>query len=238
MDGADNPTFTYQWKRDTVDIGGETAQTYTRVAADAGADITCVITPSNGAGAGTPYTTAIVTAPALTTLPSTTLIDTNFRGAFSVDYATEFAAATTNNATATHTPGGSISKVGMNVGYVRADKTGSAPSMTMPLQNPAVAGTTYDITAQVITTFPSFGTLGFEGTHTISIRNATGTVFWSDTFNPSANSTEDIQDFVDTFAVPGGETDLDFLVRMQNSSGSGGIDGGDPGVSLLTITAV
>ncbi len=237
VNGADNPTFTYLWKRNGSSLG-VTTQTYTRVAADAGADITCTITPTNGAGGGSPYTTGAVTAPALTTLPAGTLIDTNFRGAFAVDYATEFAAATTNNATATHTPGGSISQVGMNVGYVRADKTGSAPSMTMPLQNSAVAGTTYDITAQVITTFPSFGTLGFEGTLTLSIRNATGTVFWFDQFNPSANSTEDIQDFVDSFSVGGGETDLDFFVRMENSSGSGGIDGGDPGVSLLTISAV
>ena len=43
--------------------------------------------------------------------------------------------------------------------------------------------------------------------------------------------------FADSFTIPGGETDLDLLVRCSNSSGSGGIDGGDPGLSLLRIAA-
>jgi len=44
-------TFTYQWRRGGVDIGGATASTYTLVAADRGTNITCVVTAGNGLSA-------------------------------------------------------------------------------------------------------------------------------------------------------------------------------------------
>ncbi len=45
-----SPTFTYQWKRDSVSIGGATTNTYTLVAADAGAVITVTVTATNAGG--------------------------------------------------------------------------------------------------------------------------------------------------------------------------------------------
>lgn len=45
-----SPTFTYQWKRDGVNIGSATANTYTLVSADAGAVITVTVTATNAAG--------------------------------------------------------------------------------------------------------------------------------------------------------------------------------------------
>ena len=41
-------TYSYQWQRGGVDIGGATSSTYTLVAADSGEDIRCEVTASNG----------------------------------------------------------------------------------------------------------------------------------------------------------------------------------------------
>jgi hypothetical protein len=51
--GSPTITYTYQWKRNGVNIGGATASTYTLVQADAGntANIECTVTATNGAGA-------------------------------------------------------------------------------------------------------------------------------------------------------------------------------------------
>ena len=48
--GTATITFTYQWKRGGVSIGGATASTYTLVAADSSENITCVVTGTNVAG--------------------------------------------------------------------------------------------------------------------------------------------------------------------------------------------
>jgi hypothetical protein len=51
--GTATITFTYQWKRGGVSIGGATASTYTLVAADSSANITCDVTGTNVAGSST-----------------------------------------------------------------------------------------------------------------------------------------------------------------------------------------
>jgi hypothetical protein len=52
---SNTPTsYAYQWKRDGASIGGATANTRVLAELDAGADITCEVTASNAAGAGTP----------------------------------------------------------------------------------------------------------------------------------------------------------------------------------------
>jgi hypothetical protein len=48
--GTSPITFGYQWKRGGVSIGGATASTYTLVAADSSANITCEVTGTNVAG--------------------------------------------------------------------------------------------------------------------------------------------------------------------------------------------
>lgn len=46
-----SPTsYSYQWRRDGVNIGGATSNTYTLVTADAGCDITCKVTAVNSYG--------------------------------------------------------------------------------------------------------------------------------------------------------------------------------------------
>jgi hypothetical protein len=50
--GIPTPTYSYQWRRNGVDIGSATSSTYTLVQADAGntSNITCVVTATNAAG--------------------------------------------------------------------------------------------------------------------------------------------------------------------------------------------
>lgn len=48
--GYPTPTYTYQWKKAGVDIGGETASTYVTVTGDAGSSITCTVTATNAVG--------------------------------------------------------------------------------------------------------------------------------------------------------------------------------------------
>ncbi len=48
--GTPTPTFSYQWRRGGVDLGGGTTSKYTIVSADAGQNITCVVTATNTAG--------------------------------------------------------------------------------------------------------------------------------------------------------------------------------------------
>ena len=51
--GTSPITFSYQWKRNGVSIGGATSSTYTLVAADSSANITCEVTGTNVAGSVT-----------------------------------------------------------------------------------------------------------------------------------------------------------------------------------------
>ena len=58
-----SPAFTYQWRRDTrgkVDIPGATAATYTLTATDSGSLLECMVTGTNGAGAVTARSNAIL----------------------------------------------------------------------------------------------------------------------------------------------------------------------------------
>ena len=57
-----SPTsYTYQWRRGALQIGTN-ANTYTLVAADSGAAITCMVTASNGSGSSSPATSNTITA--------------------------------------------------------------------------------------------------------------------------------------------------------------------------------
>lgn len=64
-------SFAYAWKKNGV-ANGTTTATYVTVAGDLGATITCTVTPTNGAGAGTAGTTPGVTPIAATTDKITT----------------------------------------------------------------------------------------------------------------------------------------------------------------------
>ena len=53
-------TFTYQWKRNGIDIIGETANTYVIVPADSGQQITCLVTATNIAGSNSSISNIII----------------------------------------------------------------------------------------------------------------------------------------------------------------------------------
>ena len=76
--GAPAPTFTYQWQRTGVDIGGATSSTYVLVAADYANTIRCVVRATNsvapaGVTANSKSTASVAgTAPVNTVAPAVT----------------------------------------------------------------------------------------------------------------------------------------------------------------------
>lgn len=59
---ANTPTsYSYQWRRDGVSIGGATSSTYTLVAADVGPSITCDVVAMNVGGSSSPATSNALT---------------------------------------------------------------------------------------------------------------------------------------------------------------------------------
>lgn len=70
---SNSPTsYTYQWKRAGVDIGGATANTYASVSADMGTVITCTVTATNagGSASATSAGTAAIAVDAPTSITS------------------------------------------------------------------------------------------------------------------------------------------------------------------------
>lgn len=235
--GFPAPTYTFQWKRNGSNISGETNQTYRRVAADAGANITCEITATNASGTDT-ATTAAVTAPALSTLPATKLIDTDFTWPFIIDYETEFVAITAVSANAVHQPneaffGGDEQLAGANAGALQCDKTSSWPQLEMPLKNQAVAGTTYNVSGQFVATgTPSSGAY-------FQIKNTAGTILFEEVVNTADFSGDPhLQEFSGQIVVAGGETDLDWFAVLGVTSNVGGTSNGDIYLTQLTVEEI
>ena len=69
-------TYSYQWKRNGIDIGGATSSTYTIVVADSAANLTCQVTATNAAGFASAISNTITaqtfTAPVNTVAPAIT----------------------------------------------------------------------------------------------------------------------------------------------------------------------
>ena len=57
-----NPTFTYQWQRGGVDIGGATSASYTTVGGDSGTTLQCVVTATNAQGNASATSSTITVA--------------------------------------------------------------------------------------------------------------------------------------------------------------------------------
>jgi hypothetical protein len=58
--GFPTPVFTYQWKRDGVDIVGATSSSYVVQAADVGEDITVTVTATNSEGSASATSDPVV----------------------------------------------------------------------------------------------------------------------------------------------------------------------------------
>tara|TARA_R110000823_G_C15938142_1_gene500141 strand:- start:19 stop:2628 length:2610 start_codon:yes stop_codon:yes gene_type:complete len=237
--GYPAPTYTYQWKRDTVDISGETNQTYNRAAADAETDITCVVTATNASGAVS-ATTDIVTAPAIQSPPSGTLIDTNFRGAFPVDYATEWGNVTSSaGATPTLLPTETFSSfealegLTINYGTFQLDKISSYPNGLMPLSRSLVAGKTYQLDMQFVFVGDWTGTFYYD------FRRVANSVSYLDAGQyTQAVDAAAVLNVVETFTVGSSESNLAPELQFGHTTATGGTAGGDPYLTQMSLSEV
>lgn len=231
--GFPAPSFAFQWKRNGAAIAGATGQVYVRTAADAGAVLTCDVTATNSQGAVT-VTTAGLTCPGISTLASDTLIDTDFKGAFAVDYEAELLGLSGGSYTIIHEPGAWPDALeGLNAGALHFNKTAGWPSGVMPLSRPAVASTTYDITAQLAVDGDSASSRGdfyltvLDGTDAVLF---SAVILGSDVVNAPGRSL--LADFTGSFTT-GSNTTL--RVRVNWPNGAGGSGGGDPYLTQLRI---
>jgi hypothetical protein len=234
--GYPAPDFTYQWMRDGVAISGATSQRYVRTAADAESDITCSITATNASGSKSVVTPA-VTAPALTALPPSKLIDTTFRGAFAVDYESQLANVSASNCDPMHRPT-DVQKDGSsgqfsNMGSFGIGKTSSYPAISLPCQNTAVAGTTYKLTYEVV-----LGGVNDKGAK-LDVRDASGnSVLDNGVIDLGTNEKgQKIVTGTATLTIPAGASGDDLLlsVRLSVSTATGLKSGGDARLTLVTI---
>lgn len=245
VSGNANPSFVFQWQRSDngttgwTNIPGATSQTYNRQAADAEKFVRCGITPSNSAGTGSTYATAAVECPALPALPAGTLMDTDFRGRFAVDYGAQIAALGVYGGTYNHNPSGFDTRLAggaeNNVGYIETIKSNSYPGFVLPFRQAAAAGATYDVSFEVIArAVADFDS--FNGILTIEIDNATGDVSKIWTFNPTQSTgVSYLYTVNDTLTVGAGVTDLNLRIRVEASTSSTGASGGTPALSRLSV---
>jgi len=234
--GYPAPSFSYQWLRNGGAISGATQQIYTRTAADATASLSCRVTATNDSGS-TNGTTPAVTAPPLTVLPSSTLIDTEFRGAFAVDYESEIANIVASGCDAAHRPGDvqqdDATGAYSSMGSLGIDKDGAYPSVLLPCQKPADAGTTYTVTYEAVLGFVNDGGAKLDvrngnddsvldggavdlGTHDGGHRVVSGTASLTIPSGASGNT-------------------LDLSVRLSVATATGMGSGGDARLTRLTI---
>jgi hypothetical protein len=73
-------SYTHQWKRDGVDIAGETGTTYLLVSGDVGKNITCVTTATNSTGSTPATSNSIGPIASAGALSSTNAVQTNPAG--------------------------------------------------------------------------------------------------------------------------------------------------------------
>lgn len=235
------PTYTFQWKRGGVDISGATSQTYTRTAADAGAVLTCEITATNSTSS-TSVTTAGVTCPALTTLPSGTLIDTDFTGRFLIDYETMWGNRSMSNATGVALPDLQLFGVsGVTKGAIQVDKTGSFPRIELAISQPDTATeTTYRVEATVVAgLFNDWD--GGSGSGNADFRiysSGVGSDYVNNTISQTTEGESNVVTVDETFVVAAGDTDLDILFRHILDTNLGGTGGGDLYVTSLKVSEV
>ncbi len=235
------PTITYQWKRDGVDISianGDPAdavnQIYNRTAADASTSLTCEVTLTNSQSSVT-ETAGPVTAPALTTLPAGTIIDTDFRGAFAVDYEPELLSIVGTNATIKHEPTETFADTEepTDFGALHMDKTGGDFTATMDLSRPLLAGQTYRVQGQIV----SKRNVGLNNNVILRIRRQSDSSEYDAGVgaNVDINDAYGVEDFDFTFTVPGGEPNLAAEVYWGSPGGSSGGSTSEPWLSRLSV---
>jgi len=224
--------FAFQWRRNGAAISGAISQFYTRTAADAGAVLTCDVTCSTVQGSAT-VETAGVTAPAILNPPAGTLIEAEFRGAFAINYETEFNSLSGTNYSVTHEPALSPINQGESFGALRFRKEGGNPSGGFDISRAAQAGTAYDILAELALDGDGISS---RGDFFFEILDGAGAVLFAS--QPDGPLVQDSDD--SSLRVPiagtlmtGANTALSVRVRWANNTGGG--SGGDIYVTRLII---
>ena len=239
--GHPAPSFTYQWQRSDngvsgwSNIFGETDAEYARKAADAQKFLRCSVTATNTSGSVSEETN-VVECPALSTRPAGTLIDTDFSGAFAVDYETEISTATASNFAISHQPTFALGGIASDLGALYFDKTGPNPTANVPLSQAAAPSTSYNLVAAIVLNGDAFSE---RGDFFFEIVEAGGAIIFSNSFDGAvlqASSDFDalwsISDSFVTSSIP------DLIVRLRWANGTGGGSGGDMALSSLRIWAV
>jgi hypothetical protein len=245
--GFPAPSFTYQWKRNGDAIAGASSKSYSRVAADAEAVITCDVTATNASGSST-VTTASVTAPALIIPPAETLIETDFRGGFLIDYEYEWNSRAGTGAYFAHLPeenfstytslyptnlneGADTPDYGINIGALKSVKTSAWGRSTFVLQRQLVAGRTYRCQAQVV--LPTVA-----NDFIFSLRKPLTSGVHVGASHSSTTPAPLVSNIDFNFTVGSAETDLGVQVRLEIGTATGGTSGGNPHLTYLKISEV
>ena len=230
--GFPAPTFGFQWMRDGIEISGATTQYYSRTAADAGAILSCVVVANNASGAVS-VATAGVHCPAIQAPLNGVLIDTDFRGAFAVDYEAELNALAGYNSTQVHLPTESLDgAAGVNVGAVLCNKSGSYPNAKVPLSRPLVLGQTYRVQAQVGAKNTFTGDLVFNLRERIGL---TSQLAGGELRFDVGSDVPRVFDIDETFTASG-ELEVDAVIAVSTATGGG--SGGDAYLTFLRISPI
>ncbi len=245
------PTFSYQWEESAVgggsgfsDIVGATDAAFQAGVLQEGKFLRCRVTAANGVGSPVVEYTNEVQRPATVALPAGTLIDTDFKGAFSVDYASEVASITSSGGTGSHSiPGAPVGDSRIDPGAFFLDKTGGNPQAEFTLSRSAEVSTVYDISYSFAIAWANSTAAGF-----FEVVDGTDTVLLSREISPSG----DVQPFEEfTFYSPAGSevrwgfdsgsmqfatgANTSLRIRLRVATGTGGISGGDMYLNQLWI---
>jgi hypothetical protein len=238
--GYPAPTFSYQWQRSTngdtgwSNISGASSAEYNRSATDAGQFLRCEVTATNSSGEVTVATNA-VECPALTVLPAGTLIDTDFKGAFAVDYEAELGAATASGYVIQHRPTYALTGITSSLGALYFEKNGAHPKADLPLQGPALPSTVYAVMAQIVLNGDAFSQ---RGDFFLEIVESDGAVLFSQSYGGSMLVAENGYDALWTISGSFSSTNVaDLSARIRWANGTGGGSGGNVGLSQLKVIA-
>ncbi len=236
--GTGSLTATYQWQRSTsggfVNISGETGESYVRTAADSGASIRCVVTVNGKAANTNP-----VSIPAAPSWPSTTLINTTFGGALPFEWPSFWAALQAADAASggielIHLEGVKLEPA-VTRGMLRVRKTGSYPTLNVPIAPNAPAGT-YDWEVEIGGGyFPTSWNDKITGDIHFKLRDASGAVRGDATLTIKKEDVPTTISARGTFRISGADKSVHLYVIGDVGTGGTASALGGPVLSKLKI---
>jgi len=245
--------FTFQWQESADGSTGwtdititngysqdATSQDFTRKAENADQYLRCNVTCTTTQGSASAYTN-VIQCPSIQSPPAGTLVDTDFRGAFSIDYESELNTFSGTNATVTHEPAESLGGdlEGINYGAMKVAKTAGHPKGQFDLSRSASLSTLYDLTGQFAIEGDT-ASVNFTGfyVHVVEVGGATlATIEITGATVDAADNYTTLVDFSTQFTTGASISDLRIFLDTAGYSG-GGSGGGDMFLMSLRITPV